>query len=132
MLFLSESGYRAQLGCDCELVPEDREISFTCLVGTSRRDKTLCPPWRRVKTSVRELGAQLGSSPSTSTVAVPPPAGTTQIWKFRYIVVNAIHLPSGDQSGSVGLGVPPVLITWGVPPEADILESVRRSRSLPA
>ncbi len=34
------SGYRAQLGCDCELLPEVRETSLTCLVGTSSRDRT--------------------------------------------------------------------------------------------
>ena len=30
--------YLAQLGCDCELIPEIRETSLTCFVGTSSRE----------------------------------------------------------------------------------------------
>ena len=37
--------------------------------------------------------------------------------------VNAIHLPSGDQSGSVGFGAPVVRITWTSPPPAGTLAS---------
>src|SRR6516225_4659980 len=40
MFMFCGSGYRAQLGCDCELLPEVRETSLTCLVGASRRDRT--------------------------------------------------------------------------------------------
>ncbi|OQC24220.1 MAG: hypothetical protein BWX68_02352 [Verrucomicrobia bacterium ADurb.Bin063] len=64
---------------------------------------------------------------------MPPPAGTTQIWKpDRYCAVNAIHWPSGDQSGSVGLGIPLVPSGCIVPPAGEILHSVRRSLSLAA
>src|SRR5438067_173337 len=50
----------------------------------------------------------------------------------RVCEVNAIHLPSGDQSGSVGFGVPPVLITVASPPEAEIRRNARRSLSFEA
>ena len=39
ILYLS-SGYLAQLGCDCELLPEIRETSLYCFVGTSSRERT--------------------------------------------------------------------------------------------
>src|SRR5258705_12291679 len=65
-------GYLAQLGCDCELLPENREISLFCLVFTSRRDNTRRPPWRLAKITVREFGAHEGSSPLTSGMASPP------------------------------------------------------------
>src|SRR5712671_457759 len=41
--------------------------------------------------------------------------------------VNAIHLPSGDQSGSVGLETPEVGIRTAAPPPAGTLASTRRS-----
>ena len=66
------------------------------------------PPPRRAKTTVREFGAQDGSSPLTSGVAVPPSAGTTQISKPPICAVKTIHFPSGDQSGSEGFDTPPV------------------------
>jgi len=61
-----------------------------------------------VKITVRELGAQDGSSPATNAVADPPPAGTVQIWNPPIFAVNTIVLPSGDQSGSVQLIAPSV------------------------
>ena len=64
---------------------------------------------------------------------MPPVAGTTQIWNpDRYCTVNAIHLPSGDQSGSLGLGMPLVPMVCTGPPEGETLQSVRRSFSLAA
>ena len=64
--------------------------------------------------------------------AVPPLAGTTQIWKSRNWLVKAIHLPSGDQSGSVGLPAPAVWIIWESPPPAGTFRSARRSLSFDA
>ena len=64
-----------------------------------------------MKTSVREFGDHDGSSPAVKITGAPPSAGAMQMsnsplnWQ-----VNAIHFPSGDQSGSVGLGVPVVLM----------------------
>ena len=58
--------------------------------------------------TVREFGAQDGSSPLTSNVTVPPEAGTTQISKPPICAVNTIHFPSGDQSGSEGFKTPAV------------------------
>src|SRR5260370_16967974 len=101
-------GYLAQLGCDCELIPEARETSLTCFVGTSSSDSTRLPPWRRVKITVREFDAQHGSSPLTRSIACPPCDGTTQISKPPICAVNTIHLPSGDQSASVGFTTPVV------------------------
>src|SRR6185295_8190075 len=92
--------YFAQLGC--ELLPEIREISFVCFVGTSSKDTRRPPPPRRAYPTVREFGAHDGSSPSTRTSAFPPAAGTTQMLNERPMDVNTICLPSGDQSGSVG------------------------------
>src|SRR5213596_3240388 len=97
-------GYFAQLGC--ELLPEIRETSFVCFVGTSSKERVRRLPERRTSTTVREFGAQDGSSPFTSTVAVPPVAGTTQISNPPICAVNTIHLPSGDQSGSQGFETP--------------------------
>ena len=99
-------GYFAQLGC--ELLPEIRETSFVCFVGTSSKERVRRPPWRRAKTTVREFDAHDGSSPLTSTVAVPPDAGTTQRSNPPICAVNTIHLPSGDQSGSEGFEIPAV------------------------
>src|ERR1039458_9001177 len=42
----------------------------------------------------------------------------------RYCAVNAIHLLSGDQSGSVGLGMPLVPMICIAPPEGETLQSV--------
>ncbi|MCX8108729.1 MAG: hypothetical protein N3G20_07995, partial [Verrucomicrobiae bacterium] len=56
-----------------------------------------------MNTIVREFGAQLGSSPVVRIRASPPVAGTMQTWKSRICDVKAIHLPPGDQSGSLGL-----------------------------
>ena len=69
--------------------------------------------------TARELDAQVGSSPGVNTSASPPSAGTRQIWKSRISEVNTIHFPSGDQSGSVGLGAPVVRKRRAVPPEAE-------------
>src|ERR1039457_738644 len=97
-------GYLAQLGC--ELTPDEtRATSLTCFVGTSSKDRRP-PPLRRLNTSVREFSDQDGSSPATSEVTVPPCDGTTQISKSPLCEVKAIHLPSGDQSGSVGFATP--------------------------
>ena len=82
---------------------------------------------RRVKISVREFGDHDGSSPATSTVGVPPFAGKTQMSNSPVCDVNAIHLPSGDQSGSVGFGAPEVEIRCIAPPPAGTFASVRRS-----
>jgi hypothetical protein len=41
--------------------------------------------------------------------------------------VNAIHFPSGDQSGSVGFNTPLVGMRWTAPPATDTLQSERRS-----
>src|SRR4051812_27011837 len=80
LIFLRADHYLAQFGCDCESVPEIRETSLVCFVGTSTRESTYLPsPERRAQIKVRELGLQDGSSPSTSVVASPPSAGTTQI-----------------------------------------------------
>ena len=95
-------------------------------MGTSSKDNTLPLLPRRAKTNVRELGAQLGSSPSTSGVAEPPPAGTTQISNPLICAVNAIHFPSGDQSGSVGFAIPLVGIRTISPPSDGTLYSPRR------
>ena len=83
---------------------------FTRLVGTSSTDKTRFLLDRLVNTSVRELGAQEGSSPVASTSTFPPAGGTMQIWNTPppRMVVKAIALPSGDQSGSVALKTPVV------------------------
>src|SRR5437660_7261697 len=101
-------GYLAQLGCDCELLPENRETSFVCFVGTSSSERVRPPPLRRARITVREFGAQDGSSPATNSTTLPPCDGTTQISKPPIIAVNTINLPSGDQSGSVGLRTPEV------------------------
>src|SRR5262249_3488418 len=114
------------------LLPEIREISFVCFVGTSSKDKRRPPPVRRAYTTVRELGDHEGSSPSVSGIAVPPLAGTTQILKERPMDVNTICLPSGDQSGSVGLETPLVGMRTGAPPPAGTFQSERRSSFLPA
>ena len=98
--------YFAQLGC--ELLPEIRETSFVCFVGTSSKERLRRLPWRCTNTTVREFGAHDGSSPLTSTVAVPPAAGTTQSSNPPICAVNTIHLPSGDQSGSEGFATPAV------------------------
>jgi len=63
-------------------------------------------------TSVREFGAHDGFCPATSTVGGKlPSAGITQMSKSPACRVNAIHLPSGDQSGSVGFAALAVLST---------------------
>jgi len=85
-----------------------------------------------VKINVREFGAHDGSSPATNSVTAPPPAGTTQISKSRICDVNAIHLPSGDQSGSVGLETPAVGTASGAPPDAETFRNTRRSFTLVA
>src|SRR6202012_3673237 len=56
-----------------------------------------------------------------------PSAGMTQISNSLAWEVKAIHLPSGDQSGSVGLGAPAVfnISTW--PPDAETLAKRRRA-----
>src|SRR5882757_920554 len=77
--------------------------------------------------SVREFGDHAGSSPATRTTGVPPAAGTTQMLKSPICDVNAIHLPSGDQSGSVGLETPEVGIRCTAPPPAGTLASTRRA-----
>src|SRR5579862_3671634 len=78
--------------------------------------------------SVREFGDQDGSSPRTRIVgAALPSAGITQMSNSPACKVKAIHLPSGDQSGSVGFGVPEVRMTWTSPPPAGTLASTRRS-----
>src|SRR6266436_9390221 len=99
-----ELGYLAQLGC--ELLPEIRETSLTCFVGTSSSDRFRPPAVRRAKTTVRELGAQHGSSPGTNSTTGPPCGGTTQISKLPIIAVKTIHFPSGDQAASVGFSTP--------------------------
>src|SRR5688572_5624871 len=98
--------YLAQLGCD--LLPEIWAVSFTRLVGTSSKDSTRLLPLLRVKMTVREFCAQEGSSPLAKTVAVPPSAGTVQMLKSPICDVKTIILPSGDQSGSLGLETPAV------------------------
>jgi hypothetical protein len=66
-------------------------------------------------------------------VASPPLGETTQISNpERNCDVNAISLPSGDQSGSVGLGNPLVAMTCESPPEAEILRSARLSETFAA
>src|SRR6516165_9089168 len=83
--------------------------------------------------SVREFGDHDGSSPRTRMVgAALPSAGMTQMSNSPACIVKAIHLPSGDQSGSVGFGVPEVRITCTSPPPAGTLASTRRSRILVA
>src|SRR6478609_7212375 len=122
MLFecLGTGGHFAQLGC--ELFPEIREIVLVCFVGTSSKESCFPPrPSRRAYTTVREFGAQEGSSPSTSTVAEPPVDATTHTSKPpRRCCVNTIHLLSCDHSGSVGFETP-VEIRVGFPPVAGIL-----------
>src|ERR1700690_3425695 len=56
----------------------------------------------------------------------------TQMSNSPACKVKAIHLPSGDQSGSVGFGAPGVRTTWTSPPPAGTLASTRRSRILVA
>ena len=96
---------------------------FTRLVGTSSTDKTRFLLDRLVNTSVRELGAQEGSSPVASTSTFPPAGGTMQISNTPppRMVVKTIALPSGDQSGSVALKTPMVRIRDIAPPLAGIL-----------
>jgi hypothetical protein len=66
-------------------------------------------------------------------VASPPPGETTQIANpERDWDVNAISLPSGDQSGSVGLGKPLVAMTCDSPPEGEIFRSARLSETFAA
>src|SRR5271170_2697700 len=105
-----------------------RPISLTCFVITSSTDNDCRAPVAWFKTKVREFGDHDGCCPGTSTVAVPPPAGTRQMLKSPICDVNAIHLPSGDQSGSVGFKTPEVGIRWTGPPPAGTLASARRSR----
>src|SRR5437588_366376 len=94
--------YLAQLGC--ELLPEIREISLYCLVGTSSRDKVRRPPWRWAKTTVREFGAQDGSSPPASWMASPPCAGTTHIHiGAAALAQNQCHMPAIRRRGSAGV-----------------------------
>ena len=96
---------------------------LTRLVGTSSTDKTRFPRDRLVKMSVREFGAQEGSSPVASTSTFPPPGGTMQISNTPppRCVVKTIARPSGDQSGSVALKAPMVRIRVIAPPLAGIL-----------
>src|SRR4051812_31503921 len=99
---------------------------------TSSSIRVSPPPVRRVQIKVRELGPHDGSSPSVRSVAFPPSAGTTQMWKPPICEVNAISFPSGDQSGSVGLSTPTVRITCAVPPETETFCNARRSLSFAA
>ncbi len=82
--------------------------------------------------SVREFGDHEGSSPGASTVASLPSGVTVQIEKLPVCDVKAMNFPSGDQSGSVGLGMPAVGMRTGVPPDGRIFESERRSESFEA
>jgi hypothetical protein len=84
-----------------EQLPEICLTSLTRFVGTSSKHRIRLLLTRRLKTIVRELGAQHGSSPATNFCASPPSAGATQIVKLPLPLVKAIHLPSGDQSGEV-------------------------------
>src|SRR5271155_1897019 len=84
-----------------EQLPEICLTSLTRFVGTSSKHRIRLLLARRQKTIVRELGAQHGSSPATNFCASPPSAGATQIVKLPLPLVNASHLPSGDQSGEV-------------------------------
>jgi hypothetical protein len=95
-------------------------------VGTSSTDKTRFLPDRLVNMSVRELGAQEGSSPVANTSTFPPPGGTMQTSNTPppRIVVKTIALPSGDQSGSVAFMTPIVRIRDMAPPLAGILYSL--------
>ncbi len=56
-----------------------------------------------------------------------PSAGITQMSNSLVCEVNAIHLPSGDQSGSVGFGAPVVLKVCTAPPSAETFASRRRA-----
>src|SRR5690349_4604162 len=84
-----------------------RTMSLVCLLGTSNKARTRRLLTFRTKMTARELGAQTGSSPATRVVTAPrrlPSIGETQIWNPAEVgVVKTIYLPSGDQSGSVGL-----------------------------
>src|SRR2546421_12678278 len=105
--FFTGTFHLAQQGW--EQLPEVCGISLVCLVGTSSKETTPLPFTRfRVKITARELGAHDGSSPATSGVTDPPPAGTVQIWKPPMLAVKTMVLPSGDQSGSVQLIAPSV------------------------
>ena len=118
--------YLAQLGCD--LLPEIWAVSLTRLVGTSSKDRVRLLPFLRVKMTVREFGAQEGSSPETSACTEPPWTGTTQMVNpARGCDVKTMFFPSGDQSGSLGLGSPPVFSRVGVPPLAEMMYKPRRS-----
>jgi len=81
-----------------------------------------------LKTSVREFADHDGFCPGTKTTgSEPPPAGKTQMSNsLPACRVNAIHLPSGDQSGSVGFAAPVVFKYSTAPPPAGILASRRR------
>src|SRR5213593_632918 len=107
----------AQLGC--ELLSRIRVRRFTVFVGTSSKDNSLEWSSPRQNINARELGAQEGSSPGTSSMASPPAAGTMNSVNPRTCAVNAIHLPSGDQSGSVAPGANVVRNGTGEPPEAE-------------
>src|ERR1039458_6404015 len=83
--------------------------------------------------SVREFGAQDGFCPGTSATGLRlPSAAITQMLKSRICDVNAIHLPSGDQSGSVGFSTPDVGRRCTSPPPAGTLASTRRAFILAA
>ncbi len=83
-------------------------------------------PWLKIR--VREFGDQLGFCPATRmTGGMLPSADITQMSKSTACRVNAIHLPSGDQSGSVGLPAPVVRKYWTAPPLAEIFARQRRS-----
>jgi hypothetical protein len=76
---------------------------------------------------VRELGDHEGFWPETkATGGTEPSAAITQMLKSPICDVNAIHLPSGDQSGSVGFSTPAVESRWGSPPPAGTLARARR------
>ena len=80
-------------------------------------------PW--LKTSDREFADHDGFCPDTRiTGGTLPSAAITQMLKSPICDVKAIHLPSGDQSGSVGLET--------APPPAGILARRRRSRNFVA
>src|SRR5687768_4881092 len=106
--------YRAQAGC--ELLSKTRGTSLNCLVGTSSKDRRLPPSGPLQKISAREFGAQEGSSPSATSVSCEPSGRMMKIRKVpRVSDVKAIHLPSGDQSGSEGVGAAAVMIRCGLP-----------------
>ena len=100
-----EAGYLAQLGC--ELLPEIRETSLYLFRGHVKQREDALPPLAAGKDHGARVGRprRIFARHQLRGVAALAPAPR----KFQNrpsCEVNTIHLPSGDQSGSVGFSTP--------------------------